>query len=1051
MKNKITIEAAVANHSEEMDVRNLGLLSVAEIKNGRYSKRQMTSIKCKLIKFAAVFFAVLCMAHKARADDAITIRDYINGKHPTGDLVATYSLSYNTVTVTGTVGAAPSTSDYLTLNIDYGVTVIWEANLSGTPSGNYALINISGGLGTFEIRSGTIENTGTGRAITNNSTCVIKVLDGARIASSNTSYNTPSTIYLADSGTATDARLVINGGTVENTANGGYAVYNASTGAINVSGGTVNAAYAIYNYNSTYSSSTGSVTVSGGTISTGTGRAIYNSGGTVTVSGGTVSATNGEAIYNYSTSYYDSSSSTVNITGGTVSATTGNAIYTSSGTVNILEGAKVTSANTTSNGGTIINSGTLNINGGTVDNTSSGTNANAIYNSGSTLNVSDGIVKSENGNAIHSYWSGTVNISGGTILTNGSGKAAISSDNYSTKTVRITGGTVEATQSNSYAVYGESNPTLILGGNPIITGRIFTFPEKFSVLTDGDDIFAPGQTYVLDYPAAQYVVSKIAVTDGWNYLDHFSLYNPDYALITSSTHLAIAAAYRVTFNLNGGTGTLPANVSIPQGYYIKVKPPTSEYSRPGYTSDGEWWYGSPAGAAVFVFGEGGTPVLQNTTLFLMWSPVTYLITYHLDGGINHLSNPANYTAESDDIILQSPAKDGYAFGGWFDSNTYENQVTSIPLGSSENRTLWAKWMPFYTITFDATGGTVIPATSLTGDFGKLASLPYPVRNNDIFNGWFTAATGGDEVSESTEFSADATIFAQWTPVYTVTFDANGGTVDSPSGTTGADMTLAYLPVPVRNGYIFNSWFTASSGGELVLESTVFSANTTIYAQWTLITFTITFNANGGVVSPASDTTGEGWTLPSLPVPSRNGHVFIGWFTAITDGTEITVNTVFVANATIYAQWTPVYTVTFNANGGTVTPSSGLTGADRTLAFLPVPIRNGYTFNGWFTTATGGVEVTENTVFSANTTIFAQWIQITSTPEIEPTKLLRAWQHNGLLHVTGITPGETLSIYSLSGALVYQNVATSDETDISLKVKGVYILKAGDKTIKVTFE
>jgi len=172
---------------------------------------------------------------------------------------------------------------------------------------------------------------------------------------------------------------------------------------------------------------------------------------------------------------------------------------------------------------------------------------------------------------------------------------------------------------------------------------------------------------------------------------------------------------------------------------------------------------------------------------------------------------------------------------------------------------------------------------------------------------------------------------------------------------------------------------------------------------------------------------------------------------MSDGTEVTENTVFVANATIYAQWMPVYTVTFNANGGTVTLSSGLTGADRTLAFLPTPSRTGYVFNGWFTASTGGNAVTENTVFSANTTIFAQWTLITSDSDLAPANPLRAWVRNGLLHVTGITPGETLSIYSQNGTLVYQSVVTSDEADISLKVQGVYIVRNGDRMVRVVFE
>jgi uncharacterized repeat protein (TIGR02543 family) len=118
--------------------------------------------------------------------------------------------------------------------------------------------------------------------------------------------------------------------------------------------------------------------------------------------------------------------------------------------------------------------------------------------------------------------------------------------------------------------------------------------------------------------------------------------------------------------------------------------------------------------------------------------------------------------------------------------------------------------------------------------------------------------------------------------------------------------------------------------------------------------------------------------------------------------------------------------------------------------LPTPTRDGHTFTGWFTAATGGTEVTTNYVFSANATIFARWTLTTSSPELTPANPLRVWVRNGMLHVTGLTAGKTVSVYSASGALVHQNVATSNETDIPLSVQGVYIVRAGEWTVRVSF-
>ena len=145
-------------------------------------------------------------------------------------------------------------------------------------------------------------------------------------------------------------------------------------------------------------------------------------------------------------------------------------------------------------------------------------------------------------------------------------------------------------------------------------------------------------------------------------------------------------------------------------------------------------------------------------------------------------------------------------------------------------------------------------------------------------------------------------------------------------------------------------------------------------------YTITFNANGGTVNPTSAKTGDDGKLASLPTPTRSGYTFDGWFTAATGGTAVTVSNVYSANATIYARWTaePVnpsatsYTITFDASGGTVNPMSAKTGDDGKLAALPEPTREGYTFDGWYTAATGGTAVTVSRVYTANATIYARW-------------------------------------------------------------------------------
>jgi len=218
------------------------------------------------------------------------------------------------------------------------------------------------------------------------------------------------------------------------------------------------------------------------------------------------------------------------------------------------------------------------------------------------------------------------------------------------------------------------------------------------------------------------------------------------------------------------------------------------------------------------------------------------------------------------------------------------------------------------------------------------------------------------------------------PTHTITFNENfsGGGVSTVTVVEGGSLTL---PTPTRTGYTFDGWFTAADGGEQITTGTVFTEDATVYAHWTAEgpggepgAITVTFNANGGSVTPAGAATGADGTLSSLPTPTRTGYTFDGWFTAATGGTEVTVNTEFTANATVYAHWTLVtYTVTFNANGGSTTPDPMTTAEGGKLASLPAgPDRADYTFDGWFTAAAGGEQITTGTVFTKDTTIYAHW-------------------------------------------------------------------------------
>ena len=146
----------------------------------------------------------------------------------------------------------------------------------------------------------------------------------------------------------------------------------------------------------------------------------------------------------------------------------------------------------------------------------------------------------------------------------------------------------------------------------------------------------------------------------------------------------------------------------------------------------------------------------------------------------------------------------------------------------------------FTVTFEANGGDVAPGKLCTGADGRLAALPTPVREGYAFNGWFTAADGGKQITTDTLFTQDTTVYAHWTKEgkIVITYDANGGTGN---GTTSALIHVSptlttvkwdEIPVPTREGYTFAGWYTEPTGGILLTTSYNVTASMTIYAHWT---------------------------------------------------------------------------------------------------------------------------------------------------------------------------------------------------------------------------
>lgn len=171
-----------------------------------------------------------------------------------------------------------------------------------------------------------------------------------------------------------------------------------------------------------------------------------------------------------------------------------------------------------------------------------------------------------------------------------------------------------------------------------------------------------------------------------------------------------------------------------------------------------------------------------------------------------------------------------------------------------------------------------------------------------------------EVTDSASKAVSFNVTVPALTSYTVSYNANGGSGAPSSQTKWKDQTLTLSNTkPTRTGYTFKGWATSASGSVSYASGASYTANAkvTLYAVWQAITYTVSYNANGGSGAPSSQTKtyGKSLTLSSTK-PTRTNYTFKGWSTSksattatYSAGGSYTAN----AAATLYAVWELAYT------------------------------------------------------------------------------------------------------------------------------------------------
>ena len=356
----------------------------------------------------------------------------------------------------------------------------------------------------------------------------------------------------------------------------------------------------------------------------------------------------------------------------------------------------------------------------------------------------------------------------------------------------------------------------------------------------------------------------------------------------------------IVFNANGGSGTME-NQKLKTNEKAALSKCT--LNRAGYLFAG--WATTSSGEVAYVDqSEYTMGTLSENTLYAVWVIADYRITYVLNDGTNHIDNPVGYDVTDETITLNEPTRKGYTFNGWFTDSSFKNGVTSIPKGSTGDKTFYASWTPNQnTISFNANGGEG-RMDNMTGATDSVVVLPYNTftRQGYKFVGWAVSSTGSKSYSEGGTYTVgkdeNYVLYAVWqantnTP-YTVNhYKANvdvGYTLDKTEtlyGTTDSKVS------PSRLNYF---GFNAPSAKEITISPDGSAIVNYYYAR---TEYTVTYVTNGG--NQIETQTYKYEQTVSLTNATRSGYSFGGWFSdeALTNQVnQFLMN----ENKTVYAWW-----------------------------------------------------------------------------------------------------------------------------------------------------
>lgn len=339
--------------------------------------------------------------------------------------------------------------------------------------------------------------------------------------------------------------------------------------------------------------------------------------------------------------------------------------------------------------------------------------------------------------------------------------------------------------------------------------------------------------------------------------------------------------YSVTFNVNGGSGTVASQkcTTTTLTGACSVTIPTTKPTKSGYKFIG-WAESKDANSSAHAANTKWS-ISSNKTLYAVYVP-SHAISYNANGGSNAPTSQNCYSDTvqascSIDVTTNKPTRDGYKFLGWAESaDATEVTIESGKKGlvMNGNKTLFAVWQ-------------------------KLVSVNTAV-----------VGTGGT-ISEPMKVVEGETVTIEFTP--DAGYEVNKVTA------TGLDTSN-----------VVNNQLTFTLGSTDVTVTVSFAETSSSPVETESKTFTLSFDANGGSGAPdnkSCNTSSFGYCVRTIPSdePTRSGYKFLGWAeskNAVIAANMPGKNIVLFGDKTVYAIWSPIYKVRLNSNNGTDTVADG---------------------------------------------------------------------------------------------------------------------------------